>query len=303
MRREQRSIGETSYQVIAYAVVTIVALSAFIPLLYIVGMSFATQQEITETGGLLLFPRHPTITAYRYLFAGGSGKVAGGSLGLIGNALMISIIRTAAGTGLSILLIYIGAYALAQRGLPGRGGFILMVIVAMLVSGGTIPTYLWIRRLHMINTLWALILPGAIDGFSFLVIKSFIESLPRELSDSAEIDGAGEIRKMISLCAPLTAPAIAAIALFTSLGHWNAWFDALLYIDNQRLFPLQLFIRNIDIMMHYLLERAGMGSAIRVGSDALRMAAVFVAMAPILIAYSFLQKYFTKGMYMGAIKG
>ncbi len=296
MRKTRVFSGETAYQVVAYAVVTVVMLSALIPLIYAVGLSFTTENEIMQDGGLQLFPLHPTVAAYRFL-------VAGGALGIVGHSFFISVVRTVAGTGISIVLIFMGAYAVAQRWLPGRSIIIFMVLAAMMISGGIIPTYLVIRSLHMINTLWSLILPGAIDGFSFLVIKSFIENLPKELIDSAQIDGAGEIRRMISICAPLTAPAIAAIALFTSVGHWNAWFDALIYIDNQNLYPFQLFLRNVEGMMDFVLQRSGMSNLVRVTSDGIRMATVVIAVIPILMIYPFLQKYFTKGIYMGAIKG
>ncbi len=288
--------GETAYQVAAYAIVTLVMLTALIPLIYAVGLSFTTEKEIIDSGGLRLIPRHPTLAAYRFL-------VAGGGLGIVGRSLLISVVRTLSGTLLSIVLIFMGAYATAQRGLPGRKVFILMVITAMMVTGGIIPTYLVVQRLHMINTLWSLILPGAIDGFSFLVIKSFIENLPKEFIDSAEIDGAGEIRKMISICAPLTIPAITAIALFISVGHWNAWFDALLYIDSLNLYPFQLFLKTIENMLNYSLQTSGMSQSTRITADGVRMATVVIAVVPILIVYPFLQKYFTKGIYMGAIKG
>jgi putative aldouronate transport system permease protein len=296
MRKFRRASGEVAYQVVAFLLVTIVMLSALIPLIYAVGLSFTTEHEIMETGGLQLFPRHPTVAAYRFL-------VAGGALGIVGHSFLISVVRTVAGTSLSIVLIFMGAYALAQKWLPGRGVFIFMVLAAMMISGGMIPTYLVIRRLHLHNTLWSLILPGAIDGFSFLVIKSFIENLPKELIDSAQIDGAGEVRRMVSICMPLTAPAIAAIALFTSVGHWNAWFDALIYIDDQNLFPFQLFLRNVEGMMDFVLQRSGLSFIARVTSDGIRMATVVIAVVPILMVYPFLQKYFIKGIYMGSTKG
>ena len=161
----------------------------------------------------------------------------------------------------------------------------------------------------MLNTIWALVIPSMVDSWSVLVLKQFFENLPEEMEESAKIDGAGEVRLMWAIMIPMAAPAMAAIGLFTAVGHWNAWFDSLIYIDNAQLHPLQLLIRNMftnaSLSVQQNLGQASyaMNAHNRVSIETLKMALVVFGTIPILCVYPFLQKHFTKGMYLGAVKG
>ncbi len=293
------STSEKMYRAIAYLIVTLVAISALFPLFYVVGMSMTTQTEILQRGGFVIFPRKPTLAGYKQAITG------------ITRPLLVSTIRTIFGTFLTLIMTTIGAYVCWRKTLPGRNFFILMVLITILFHASLIPNYLVIMNLGMLDTLWALIIPGAVDSWGLLVIKQFFEGQPEELFDAAKVDGANEWQLMTRIAIPLAAPVLAAIGLFDAVGHWNAWFDALMYISNTNLYPLQLVLRNLLLTSSGLLQSGGTGEAtmllipesMRLSPDSMKMVVVVVSTLPILAVYPFLQKYFTKGVYLGAVKG
>nr|WP_276316171.1 carbohydrate ABC transporter permease [Paenibacillus lignilyticus] len=218
---------------------------------------------------------------------------------------MISVFRSTVGPLLSLALTTIGAYVLAQRTLPGRKLFLFFILATILLNGGMIPTYLVIKQLGLINSVWSMVLPLMVDSFGLLVIKIFIENLPDGLIESAKMDGAGEWNTLTRIVLPLAAPALAAIGLFNLVAHWNSWFDALLYLNDKSLYPLQMVLKNmltVDSIsgdnMNGMLK-----STQAVSTETIKMATVVIGLVPILCVYPFLQKHFVKGMYMGAVKG
>jgi len=291
--RIYRSPAEISYQAVVHFVVAMVVLSAIIPLVYVVGMSLTSQDELIARNYFVIVPHEPTVNAYKQLL----------SSSLLWRAMGISLLRTVLGPLLTLLLTVTGAYVLARKDLPGRNVMLMFVLVTILFRGGLIPSYLVMKDLHLINTLWSMILPSAVDAFGLLVIKMFIENIPSEIIESARIDGAGEVSMLFRMVLPLAAPAIAAIGMFSIVMHWVSWFDALIYINDPNLYPLQLVLRN---MLNNTVVNDQMSQVLtagqRVSPESLKMATVVVAIVPILLVYPFFQKYFIHGVYLGAVK-
>ena len=267
------------------------AIISIFPLISAFGISITTEGEFTARLGRIILPSEPTFSAYRFFLASDSPVYRG---------LLVSTICTISGTALTLLLITIGGYVLSYKDLPGRTFLILMVVGTILMNGGMIPTYLVVRNFRMLNTLWALIIPGAVDSFGLLIMKQFFEKTPKDIIDAAIVDGASEFTLMWRICVPMAIPTLAALGLFNAVGRWNSWFDALIYINDPRLFPIQLVIRNLSQFFYGLWRSAG--PTMRVSQEGMLMAAVICGILPILLVYPFLQKYFVKGVYMGAIK-
>ncbi|GAA3412389.1 carbohydrate ABC transporter permease [Paenibacillus hodogayensis] len=221
-----------------------------------------------------------------------------------GRAFVISVIVTAVGTLLSILVTAITAYPLSKRHLPGISIFMVLFVFTMMFNGGLIPNYLLIRELHLLNSLWSLILPAMINVFNLLVIKSYYEGLPEALEESARIDGAKTYIILFRIILPLSMPVLATIALFYAVGFWNDYFSPMLYINDPSLKTLQLHLR--DVVMENDTANAINKSAddlMNMSPESIRAATVVASTVPILLVYPFLQKYFIKGVLIGSVKG
>ncbi|MCM3748701.1 carbohydrate ABC transporter permease [Paenibacillus pasadenensis] len=284
-----RGLSDRIFDIFLYAILTAVALLSVIPMVYVVSISLTPYTEVLKNGGFILFPKSITFEAYRQLFSNNQ----------IPRALFVTIFITVVGTAINIILTVLMAYPLSRKKLRGRSIFLMVIVFTMLFSGGLIPTYLVVKATGMTNTLWAMIVPSAIWTFNVLILKSFYESLPEDLFESARIDGAGEWRVLAGIVLPLSVPAMLTVGLFYTVGHWNDFFQAILYITNTDLHPLQVLVRNL------LLESQNMNnqSDVILPTVTLQMAAVVSASLPILAVYPFIQKHFTKGVLVGAIKG
>lgn len=300
--KKKLSLDEKIYQIIIYVCITLVLIITIVPLLYVVSMSFTSQQEILNNGGrYTLFPKHISFSGYEYLINGG----------WMGRAMFISVSRVGIGTFFTVLFTSIGAYVLARRRLPGRTGLIFMVLATILFGAGLVPSYLLISKLGLKNKFIVYILPTLVDPWSMLVIKQFMEQLPEELYEASRIDGANDPFVYIRIYMPLSMPVLAAIGLFTAVGHWNSWFDAFIYVQDSSLWPFQLVLRNVlngllqmtDMSKISSMSADKMMMMSKVNGDTLKMAAVIVGTVPILCVYPFLQKYFTKGVLVGSVKG
>lgn len=286
--------SERTYQIVIRVIVVIITLTCLFPFIYVLGMSFTSEGELLQRNYFVIIPKKPIITAYTYIF----------KQGYFFTGMKISIGRSVAGTFLGLALLFVGANVLAKTTLPGRKWMLLFVIVTMLLNGGIIPAYLLMSNLHLVNNFWVLVLPAMADTFGMLVIKVFIENIPQDIIDSADIDGAGELSKMLRIIGPLTVPVLAAIGLFTAVRHWNAWFDAMVFLRTPALFPVQLIVRNLLVQAQLNETMAGsLTSFQKMTPETLKMAAVVIGMLPILCVYPFLQKYFIHGMFTGSVKG
>jgi putative aldouronate transport system permease protein len=283
-----QKIGRTSI----YVVLSLIAVLTLFPFLYVVVISITPEAEVIRRG-LVIIPEAVTFNAYKTVLGSGSGILP---------AYQITLFRTIVGTTLNLLFTVVGAYVLSKKALPGRSGLLLFVIFTMLFSGGLIPTYIVVRTLELTNTVWALIIPGLISVFNLVVVKGFFEQLPVELEESAKVDGAGELKVLFSIILPLSLPSIATIGLFYAVGHWNSYFDAVIYINKSSLMPLQVILRNILLSSQNQQNVEQVNDA-TVSSLAIQMASVIVSTVPILCVYPFIQGHFAKGVMIGAVKG
>ncbi|GIO84788.1 protein LplC [Paenibacillus faecis] len=277
------------FNAVIYVILVLIAVAAVFPLLYVISMSLTPYSEVVKNGGFIVLPRKISFEAYERIFADPA----------LGRSMLVTVIVTVGGTLVNMIFTTLAAYPLSRRNLPGRTFFLLYMVFTMLFSGGLIPTYLVIQSLGMINTLWALIIPGAIATFNVLILKSFFETLPEELFESARIDGAREFRILWQVAIPLSLPSMMTVGLFYMVGHWNSFFSAVLYITDTDLNPLQVVIRN----MLLLTQSSELQAEITVPTAAMQMAAVIAGSLPIIAVYPFIQKHFTKGMLLGAVKG
>ncbi|MGP9500764.1 carbohydrate ABC transporter permease [Specibacter sp. AOP5-B1-6] len=278
------------YNAIKGVVIGGISLSIVIPLLLVVSTSLADDKQLIAAGGFVLWPTHPTFAAYEAIFSGE----------FMFRALGVSAFITAVGTFLALFITITMAYATSRPVLFGRP-VLLLVLFTLLFAPGLIPMFLMVKQLGLLNTVWSLILPGTFAAFNFVVMRSFFMNIPAELIEAARIDGASDFMILRKVVLPLSKAVIAVVGLFYAVGFWNAFFNAMLYINDQTLYPVQLILRN------YVVQGGSMADAIGVTStpppQSMQMAVVVVALLPILIVYPFLQKHFTKGVITGAIKG
>ena len=270
-----------------YVILSIILVICVFPLLYVISVSLTPITEVHKNGGFLVTPRAITLDAYKTII----------DQRMLPRAMGITAYITILGTVINIVATVIMAYPLSKRKLAGRRFLIPFIIFPMLFSGGTIPTYLLIKNLNMIGTYWALMIPGAVYTYNLLVVKAFFENLPEELFESARIDGANEFYVLWKIVVPLSKPVIMTMVLFYAVGHWETYFDSIMYLPDQNMQTLQVVLRRM------LTPNAEMNADITIPTMTLQMAMVVFTTLPIIVIYPFIQKYFTKGIMLGAVKG
>lgn len=274
----------------ALAVVVVVAAVAY-PLLGVIGTSFASQTDIIRSSGLILWPDHPTIDAYRTIFTGA----------VVTRALVVSLGITVFGT-LASLLVTVGmAYGLSRRDVTGSRFILMTALFTMLFNAGIIPNFLLVKGLGLYDTYAALVMPTLVSAFNLVVLRSFFMNLPEELYDAAKVDGAGDFRILVRIVLPLSKAVLAVISLFYAVTYWNAFFNSLLYLNDSDKWPLPMVLRTY-VLQGQSLSAASAGEVLA-PQQAVQMAVLVIAVVPILCVYPFLQRYFTKGVLTGAIKG
>ncbi|GGD66103.1 carbohydrate ABC transporter permease [Paenibacillus nasutitermitis] len=284
-----KSLEDRIVNFIVYFLLGLAALAAILPLMYVVTVSITPISEVLKNGGFILIPKSITFSAYGQLFTQTG----------IPRALAVTAFITIVGTVVNLVLTALMAYPLSRKLMPGRSFFLLMILFTMLFSGGIIPTYLVVKSLGLLDSVWSMILPNAVWSFNVLIMKSFYESMPEELFESARIDGAKELRILLQIVIPLSIPSMLTIGLFYMVGHWNEFFQAIMYVTDRSLFPLQVIIREILMMTQQPLENIDN----ILPTETMQMASVITASLPIIIVYPFIQKHFTKGMMLGSVKG
>jgi putative aldouronate transport system permease protein len=265
------------------------------PLIFVLSASFS-DPDLVLRGKVVLFPKGLTIVPYQMVFD--NAKIWQGYRN--------TIFYTLAGTFINLLMTVLAAYPLSRKDMPCRRFFTLLIVFTMYFNGGLIPTYLLVRDLHMYNTVWALLIPAAISTYNLIVARTFFErNIPDELYDSAKLDGASNVRMLVSIVLPLSSAILAVLVLYYGVNHWNSYFSALVYLRNEKLFPLQIILRDILILgqtEQLGSNDVGMGEKIKM-AEAIKYSVIVVSSVPILLLYPFLQKYFVKGVMIGAIKG
>ncbi|PYI40199.1 ABC transporter permease [Arthrobacter psychrolactophilus] len=274
------------------ATLIIVVLAVLLPLYTIILTSISSQSTITNAGGLVIIPGEITWDAYRQIFTGG----------VVTRAIMVSVGITVVGTILSMVVSVLCAYGLSRPGTLAHTPLLFVLLITMFFAAGMIPSYLLVSGLGMIDSYAALILPSCISVFNIIILRGFFMGIDQGILDSARIDGASEWRILGQIVMPMSKAVTAVIALFYGVGYWNAFFNAILYINDSSKNPLQVVLRS------YVLQGVSVPGQIAVGqgvaaSLALQMAVIVVAMVPILFVYPFVQKHFTKGVMIGAVKG
>jgi putative aldouronate transport system permease protein len=291
MRPVWKENPSPGYQAIKAVILGGFALVIVVPILVVISTSLASDKDIINAGGYVLWPSHPTFKAYQTLFSGG----------LMGRAILVSVFVTVVGTAIALAVTIALAYATSRPVLFGRP-VLLMVLFTLLFAPGIIPMFLVVKQLGLLNSLWSLILPGALGAFNFVVLRTFFMNVPGELLESARIDGASDFTILRQIIMPLSKAVIAVVGLFYAVGFWNAFFNALLYLNDTSKWPVQVILRT------YVLQGKSL-SADQLGvhpppqPQSLQMAVVVVALVPIAMVYPFLQRHFTKGVITGAVKG
>ncbi|SFK94939.1 putative aldouronate transport system permease protein [Paenibacillus sp. 1_12] len=277
-----------------YSVLALISFVCVFPFLYVFSVSF-TDPQVYVPLKFYIFPEKWSLSAYKYILSTNSFL----------NALKSTSFITIIGTILNIVVSFSLAYALTKKTMPGRGIMMGAVIFTLVFSAGIVPNYLLIKQLGLLNSYWALIWPALTNAWSLIVIKSFLESLPSELEDSAKIDGCSDLGVFLRIVIPLSMPAIAAFTLFFAVAHWNTYFNAMIYISDSKKWTLQVLVKTLVIDSDSNgVGQAGAGGDDRmVPQETIRMASIMLAMAPILVIYPFLQKHFAKGVMLGSVKG
>lgn len=290
------SASRRLFVIFNYVILTLLSLVFVLPMLSIVSTSLVSQAEIQERGNLFLFPRKIDYSAYKILLNKDS---------IVWNAYGITLFRVAVGTLIQMTVTCMLAYALSKKDLPFRGIITGFVLVPMFISGGLVPTYLLIKQLGLIDSLWVLVIPNAMSIYNMLLLRNFFMSIPITLEESAVLDGATPLRTLWSIILPLSLPSIMTIGMFYAVGHWNEWFDAAIYINSSSKLPMQSVMRNI-VQQYTVSDLEAMSDEAmlnRIPQQTVQNATVVVATLPILVAYPFVQKYFIKGVMVGSLKG
>lgn len=278
---------------IMVAVLTIIVLY---PLIYIVSSSFSSPAAVSS-GKVILFPVDFSMRGYSAVF----------DYQPVYTGYANTLLYTTVGTFINVSLTIIAAYALSRKSLPGRSFFTFLFTFTMLFSGGLIPNYLLMKEIKIINTIWVMVLPGAVSAYNLIVTRTFIQNtIPDDLLEAAQIDGCNDVRFFFQFVLPLSKAVMAVITLYYAVSHWNSYFNAFIYLSKRDLYPLQIYLREILIMNSVDTEMVvdpAMQEAIQGMSDLLKYSLIVVSTAPILCVYPILQRYFIKGVMIGSLKG
>ena len=291
MRKKKLNIKDMIFDIVVYTVLILITIVTFYPMWYVVVASFSTGSYIAKQGGLLFWPGDFTLQAYAMTFQ--HSQLFTG----FRNSVMVLVMALP----INLILTTLCGYFMAENTkVLWKKPIIAMIMFTMFFSGGMIPAYLNIKSLGLYNSLWALVLPGALSVYNANICKTAIEGIPHSLAESAYIDGAGDMSVLFRIILPLMKPTMAVLALYYGVGHWNAWFNASIYIKDKELQPAQNILRNILSSQTSMTEGADTYNAY---AEAMKYGSIVIITVPILCVYPFLQKYFTKGAMIGAVKG
>lgn len=294
----RKSKSRIAFEVINYVILIAAALTCLLPFVNLLAVSFSSRSA-AATGNVLFWPIDFDISAYKYILQ--SDKFF--------RAFGISVERVIVGVLINIVLVVLTAYPLSKsaKSFKSRTFYSWFFVFTMLFAPSMIPSFIVVQSFGLIDTLWALVLPGALPIFNMIVMLNFFRNLPKELEEAALIDGAGHWTILWRIFVPLSTPSIATITLFCIVGHWNAWFDGMIYMNHTENYPLQSYLQTIVVTPESIMQVANpteemMKLLQALSNQTARAAQLFVATVPVLVAYPFLQKYFTTGLVMGSVK-
>jgi putative aldouronate transport system permease protein len=288
-----QSRGERIFNGFNIGLLSVIGFLAIYPFIYVLTLSLSTATDVAR-GGLHLYPREISWTAYQMVLTDPG----------IRTGYLNSLFRTVAGTGLTLLMTSLAAYPLARKRMPFRKQLLFFLLFTMLFSGGLVPYYLLIRSLGLTDNRLVYVLPTMLSAFNIIVLKNFFQQIPESLEESARMDGAGDFSILFRIFIPLSKPALATIALWTAVFHWNAWFDALIFITDDSRQVLQIFLQRIVIENTTEVIEMGLAQpdVTQFSSETIKAATVVVTIIPMLLVYPFVQRYFVKGTLLGGIK-
>jgi putative aldouronate transport system permease protein len=297
---EYSTVRETKkdqlFTTINYVILSLFLITILYPLIYIASSSISSSDAVIS-GRVWLWPIDPTLEGYRAVF----------KHKLIVSGFMNSIYYTVLGTLINVFMTILAAYPLSRKDFYGKNIFMFLFVFTFMFSGGLIPSYLLVRDLNMLNTIWSMVLPGALAVWNMIITRTYFQTtIPDELLEAAQLDGCTDFQFLWKIVLPLSGPIIAVITLFYAVGHWNSFFNALIYLKSQNLYPLQLVLRDIlvqnDVDLNMLVDIQE--SAKREGlRELLKYSLIIVSTLPLMIVYPFVQKYFVKGIMVGSLKG
>ncbi|WP_079913311.1 carbohydrate ABC transporter permease [Paenibacillus sp. 32352] len=290
----EKTAAERSFQIVLYGGLALFALLCVIPLILVISSSLTEEKNLAQYG-YRLWPKEFSLSAYAYVFKNGEQLLT--SYG-------VTALVTAVGTLLGLLVCSLLAYPMSRKDFRFRNGLSFYVFFTMLFNGGLVPTYIVVTQfLHLKDTIWALILAHTVSAFYVLLLKTFFATIPDSLVESAKLEGAGEFRIFFGIAAPLAKPALATVGLFFTLIYWNDWFQALLYIDDRDLLPLQYLLVMLMTSIEFMDLNPNATSGMEmVPTETVRMAMAVLAVGPMSLVYLYFQKFFVRGLTVGAVK-
>lgn len=292
-KKKRLPASEKVFQVVLYLLLIALTLTFIVPFLLVLGTSFVTKEEIARRG-FVFFPEQWSLMAYdMMLFQNNEVWCAYG----------ITIFRVVVGTLASLLVTGTFAYAMSKRNLPGRTFFLVLSFITMIFYGGLIPSYLVVKSLGLIDSVWCFILPNLMSVWNMLILRNFFYSIPESLEESALLDGATPMQIFFRIIVPLSMPAIATIGLFYAVDQWNSWFDAAIWINDTRKYPLQMVLRKYVLMSSTYDLKFDLATGAKPPDMGIKSAIVVISTVPMLCIYPFIQKYFVKGVMVGSVKG
>jgi len=291
----QHSIGSKLFNICNYLFLSALSLICLLPLVHVFAISFSSSVA-ASAGGVSLWPVDFTWKSYSYVLQ--QQNFTG--------AFMVTVQQALLGTGITLILVVLLAYPLSKESarFKARTFYAWYFVLTLLFNGGLIPTYMVVKQTKLLDSIWALVIPNAVAVFSVVLLLNFFRGLPKELEEASFIDGASHWTTLFRIYVPLSVPAIATIVLLTAVGHWNSWFDGLIYMNSPQKYPLQSYLQTVIIQKDYTkLGEQELKNIQEISDRTLKAAQIFLGSLPILIVYPFLQKYFMKGIVLGSVKG
>lgn len=295
---KDNSLSSKILDVVVHITMIFMLVVTLYPVLNVMAASFSSTNA-NDRGIMGILPVEFTLDNYLMVLRRGT----------VPRAFVNSVIYTTVGTAINLLLTTSFAYALSRKHLALRNLYMTVAIIPMYFSGGLIPTFLLVKNLGLYNSMWALILPGAINITNFIIMRTFFQSIPKELEESASLDGANDFIILYKIILPLSKAAIFTIGLYYAVGHWNSWFNAMIYLNDAEKYPLQMILRELVIAASSLRDAADSGDfntaadIVNINVKGIKYATLFISMVPMLIIYPFIQKHFVKGVMVGSLKG
>ena len=281
-------VSRRVFQVFNTVFLLLICFAMLYPVLYVIAASFSEETAILK-GDVFILPVKAHVKAYQKVF----------QYPLLWQSYGNTLLYTFSGTAINLLLTVFGAWALSQKKLVGRRFLTLMCTFTMFFSGGMIPTFLVVKELKLLNTIWAMVLPGAVSTYNMILMRTFFRQIPESLVEAAELDGCRDFGVLFRIVLPLSLASLMTIGMFYAVGHWNSYFSAVLYLSKPEMYPLQIILRQV-VLMNEIVENAS--STENVMAEGIKYATIVVAMLPILCVYPFVQRYFVKGVMIGSVK-